>query len=176
MTRGPNPITVKLSEAEQAGLDKCIRSHRSEQQVAQRARIVQGAAQGQSNTALAQQVGVHIETVRLWRKRWVDLQTIPLTELSVEARLRDEARSGSPGKFSAEQIAHLIALACEKPEASGYPGSHWTPQALVHEAVKRGIVVSISERQMGRFLKRGGLEAPSESLLAQHHRERPPGL
>ena len=154
MTRGPNPIAVKLSEAEEAGLDKCIRSHRIGQQIAQRARIVQLAAQGQSNTRIAQDLGLHIETVRLWRRRWVDLQAIPLEEMSVEARLRDEQRSGSPGKFSAEQIAGMIAIACEDPPASGYPVSHWTPGELVQEAIKRGMVISISERQMGRFLKR----------------------
>ena len=176
MTRGPNPIEVKLSEAEQAGLDKCTRSHRIGQQIAQRARIVQLAAQGKSNTRIAQDLGLHIETVRLWRRRWVDLQAIPLAEISVEARLKDEPRSGSPGKFSAEQIAHLIALACEEPQASGYPGSHWAPGELVQEAVERGIVTSISERQMGRFLKGGGTETASKPLLAQHDRERPTGV
>ena len=176
MTRGPNPVVVKLSEAEQAGLDKCTRSHSIGQQIAQRARIVQLAAQGKSNTRIAQDLGLHIETVRLWRRRWVDLQAIPLEEISIEARLQDEPRSGSPGKFSAEQIAHLIALACEEPQASGYPVSHWTPGELVQEAVKRGIVSSISERQMGRFLKRGGTETASKPLLAQYDGERPDGI
>jgi hypothetical protein len=55
-------------------------------------------------------------------------------------------------KFSAEQIAGLIALACEPPADSGLPVSHWTPPELAREAVKRGLVQSISPRQVDRFL------------------------
>ena len=70
--------------------------------------------------------------------------------------MSDAHRSGSPGKFSAEQVAQIIAIACEVPQDSGYPVSHWTAQEIALEAEKRGIVNSISERQVGRFLKRGG--------------------
>ena len=90
---------------------------------------------------------------RRWRQRWVSQQAVPLEEVSVEARLTDEQRSGSPGKFSAEQIAGIIAIACEDPQSSGYPVSHWTPQEVAAEAHKRGLVRSISVRQVGRFLK-----------------------
>jgi hypothetical protein len=48
-----------------------------------------------------------------------------------------------------------VAIACEDPQASGYPISHWTAKEIAAEAVKRGIVESISVRQVGRFLKRG---------------------
>jgi putative transposase len=78
---------------------------------------------------------------------------VPLEEMSIEERLQDWPRSGSPGKFSAEQLVQLIALACEAPQDSGYPVSHWTPQEIAAEASKRGIVESISPRPVGRFLK-----------------------
>jgi hypothetical protein len=58
-------------------------------------------------------------------------------------------------------------VACEDPQESGRPVTHWTPQELADEAIKRGIVTSISPRSVGRFLKGGGLEAPSEPLLAE---------
>jgi transposase len=99
---------------------------------------------------------ISIDRVRLWRKRWVEWQDMPLEECRVEIRLSDAPRSGSPGKFSAEQVTQIIAIACEVPQDSGYPVSHWTPQELAMEAKKRGIVASISDRQVGRFLKRGG--------------------
>src|SRR5258708_12999690 len=73
----------------------------------------------------------------------------------IERGLADAARSGSPGKFSAEQIVQIVAVACEEPQASGYPVSHWTPKEVAQEVIKRGVVESISERQVGRFLKRG---------------------
>ena len=106
--------------------------------------------------------------MRLWRRRWVEWQDMPLEEYSVETRLSDAARSGSPGKFSAEQVAQIIAIACEVPQDSGYPVSHWTAKELAMEAVKRGVVESISERQVGRFLKRGSVTTASKPLLAQY--------
>jgi hypothetical protein len=47
-----------------------------------------------------------------------------------------------------------VALACEAPEDSDLPISHWTQQALADEAMRRGIVEEISQRSVGRFLKR----------------------
>ena len=76
-------------------------------------------------------------------------------------------RGGSSGKFTAEQVTRILAVACEDPEASGRPVTHWTPPELADEVVKRGIVESISPRQVGRFLKIGRTPAASEPLLAQ---------
>lgn len=156
MARGPNPIEVILSDQEAQALEKCVKRHTTAQQIAQRVRIIQAAAGGQNNAQIARELGVSIDRARLWRRRWVEWQAMPLEEYSVETRLRDVARSGSPGKFSAEQVAQIIAIACEVPQDSGYPVSHWTAQEIALEAEKRGVVVSISERQVGRFLKRSG--------------------
>ena len=81
--------------------------------------------------------------------------------------LGDSPRAGCGGKFTAEQIAQLLAVACEPPAQSGRPVSHWTPRELADEVKKRGIVPSISVRHVGRFLKDGGTSAASQSLLAQ---------
>ena len=156
MARGPNPIEIILSDEDVQALEKCIRRHTTTQQIAQRVRIIQAAAAGRNNAQIACELEVSIDRVRLWRRRWVDWQDIPLEECRVESRLSDAPRSGSPVKFRAEQVAQIIAIACEVPQDSGYPVSHWTPQELVMEAKKRGIVASISERQVGRFLKRSG--------------------
>ena len=126
MTRGPNPVKVELSPAEETALEKCLRRHTTHQQIAERVRIVRLAGQGESNAGISGELGVGVQMVRRWRKRWVALQDIPLEEMSVEERLGDEQRSGSPGKFRAEQIAGIIAIACEDPQGSGYPVSHWT--------------------------------------------------
>ena len=90
----------------------------------------------------------------------------PLAE-AIEAVLADAYRSGAPSCFSAEQIVQIIAVACEEPQASGLPVTHWTPQDLADEAVKRGIVERISARSAGRFLKSSRSQAASEPLLAE---------
>jgi putative transposase len=86
---------------------------------------------------------------------------------AIEDVLGDLPRAGCGGKFTAEQIAQIIAVACEPPDKSGRPVSHWTPRELADEVVKRGIVPSISVRHVGRFLKDGGTSAAQEPLLAQ---------
>jgi hypothetical protein len=59
-------------------------------------------------------------------------------------------------------------LACEDPrEESGRPITHRTTAELSDEAIERGIVQSISARSVGRFLGRGGFEAPPDALLAK---------
>ena len=166
MSRGPNPREIILSDEEAGELARLIRRHNTPQQSVLRARIIQACETGMNNGQVSRELGIHIATVRLWRNRWADLQHIPLDEYNVEARLSDAPRSGSPSKFSAEQVAQIIAIACEEPEANGYPVSHWTPKEIVMEAIKRHVVSSISERQVGRFLKRGGFETASDSILA----------
>jgi hypothetical protein len=47
-----------------------------------------------------------------------------------------------------------MALACEPSEQSNLPLSHWSQSELAREAVRRGIVDSISHGSVGRFLKK----------------------
>ena len=62
---------------------------------------------------------------------------------AIRDTLRDAPRSGSPGKFTAEQVTQILAVACEPP-LTGRPITHWTHAELRDEVVKRGIVTSIS--------------------------------
>jgi hypothetical protein len=104
---------VLLSEKEQEGLLQITKRHRSEQQVVLRAHIVLAAAQGSANAHIACELSVHVDTVRLWRDRWVGLQGIDLETLSVTERLQDAPRPGVKPKFSSEQRSQMAALACE---------------------------------------------------------------
>jgi transposase len=74
----------------------------------------------------------------------------------VVERLSDAPRCGAPARITAEQICAIVALACERPKESGRPVTHWSQQELADEAMKRGIVEQISQRSVGRFLKRIG--------------------
>ena len=75
-----------------------------------------------------------------------------LTKLLREL-LSDEPRPGGPPTFSAEQLTQIIAVACEPPDESGRPVTHWTPRELADEAIRRGIVETISPRHIDRLLK-----------------------
>jgi putative transposase len=133
------------------------------QQLVERCRVVLMSAEGRTNENQANELGVDRQRVRRWRHRWARAQESLGTaeeegasakdfEKLVIGVLKDDARSGAPAKFSAEQVAGIIALACEKPSDSGLPVSHWTPPELAREAIKRGIVEGISPRQVDSFL------------------------
>jgi putative transposase len=146
---------VILSEKEQEGLLQITKRHRSEQQVVLRARIVLAAAQGTPNAQIARELGASVDTVRLWRDRWVGLQGIDLETLSLTERLQDAPRPGVKPKFSAEQRCQMAALACEAPAQAGRPISQWTGREIADELKARGIVEQISPRHAARLLKKG---------------------
>lgn len=159
---GPKPPEVPVSEPERQQLQALVRAHTTAQQIALRARIILLLADGFTAPAVARQLKTTRRTVRLWRRRWLERCAGLVWE-----RLQDDPRPGAPATFSAEQWCQMMALACEPPDAScGRPISHWTARELADEAVKRGIVDTISTRHVGRFLKGGRAQAPPESLLA----------
>jgi putative transposase len=162
----PKATPIEASERSQRILATIVRRQTAPLWLVTRAKIIVKAIEGKANTAIAKELELDRITVRLWRERWHEhaarraaLEEGADNEREVEAfiidSLRDAYRSGTPPKFSAEQVVQIVALACEDPSASGYPVSHWTPKEVAAEAIKRGIVESISERQVGRFLKRG---------------------
>jgi len=67
---GPKPPSVEVSVEERAELERLVRRHTTGQQLAERARIVLLAADGQNNCEVARTTGAHLDTVRKWRRRW----------------------------------------------------------------------------------------------------------
>jgi putative transposase len=162
----PKPVSLTLTEAEQTELEKLVKRHLVGQQIALRARIVLAAAEGKNNCQIVTELQVSRQMACLWRQRWLELQAIPLAELSAEERLADLPRPGAPAQISAEQRCQIEALACEKPEGSNRPISQWTHREIADELIQRGIVKQISARHAGRLLKRGGSQTASDPLLA----------
>src|SRR5215471_19616864 len=159
---GPTPPAVPLSEAERRTLYPLIRAHKTPQHLSCRAQVILLLAEGLAAPDVARRLGTTRTTVRRWRRHWRKRHGYAMPE-----RLQDARRPGAPGTFRAEQWCQIIALACEPPEASGRPISPWTPRELADEARKRGMVETISERHVGRFLTSGRSPTPQESLLAQ---------
>ncbi len=153
MPKRATPIV--LSEKEQEGLLQITKRHRSEQQVVLRARIVLTAAQGRSNVQIASELGINVDTVRLWRDRWAGLQGIDLETLSLAERLQDAPRPGVKSKFTTDQRCQMAAHACEAPAQAGRPISQWTGREIADELKARGIVEQISPRHAARLLKKG---------------------
>ena len=162
---GRKPTLIELSAIQRRILERIVRCQTCNQRDGRRARLVLEASAGVPNQTIATLIGMNRGTIQLWRNRWFSAQE----ELRVAEREEDEKaleqrikkvlsdyqRPGGPATFTPEQICQIIALACEKPEDSDRPVTHWTPKELAKEVVERGIVERISSRTVGRFLKWG---------------------
>ena len=155
---------VVLSEKEREGIVQITKRHRSQQQQAQRARIILAAAQGTSNAQIARELHLNVDTVSLWRDRWVGLQGIDLETLSVTERLQDAPRPGTPPTFTAEQRSQMAALACEAPMKAERPISQWSGREIADELIMRGIVEQISPRHASYLLKKGACNRIASAL------------
>jgi transposase len=134
----------------------------------QRAAVILLAFEGLRNEEIADQVGLGRCQVGRWRRRWAKAwsalidreccETKADLRRAIEALLSDASRPGAPGKFTPEQVTQILAVACEPPEKSGRPITHWTAYELADEVVKRGIVASISTTQVGRYLREAAMQ------------------
>jgi putative transposase len=172
---------VVITERQQQMLQTMAFSRCCPQGLAHRAEIILLAFEGLKNEEIAKKLQCERHGIGTWRKRWQKafqqltviecVENPPALREAIEEVLSDLARAGCGGKFTAEQIAQILAVACEPPEKSGRPVTHWTPKELADEVIQRGIVASISVRQVGRFLKGGGASASQEPVLAQRQSE-----
>ncbi len=141
---------IPLSADDKAQLEHLMRARSTPRQLALRARIILLAHAGLGVTEAAQRLGVWRKTVSTWRRRW--LAHRPAQGLA--KTLSDAPRPGAPASITPEQICAIVALACEPPSASGLPITHWSQSELARQAVRRGVVATISQRSVGRILKR----------------------
>ena len=172
---------VVITERQQAALQAMAFSRSCPHGLAHRAEIILLAFEGFNNGEIAEKLGCERHGIGIWRRRWQQafpqltviecVEKPPALRDAIGTVLGDLPRAGCGGKFTAEQIARILAVACEPPEKSDRPVTHWTSRELTDEVIERGIVATISVRQVGRFLKGGGASAPQEPVLAQRRSE-----
>jgi transposase len=156
-----------ITERQQEILQTLSRSVTAPAHLRQRASIIVLAFDGLRNQDIAARVGLTQRQVGLWRRRWanawnklIDIECCEsraALRRAIEAVLTDAPRPGAPGKFTPEQVTLILAVACEPPEKSGRPITHWTVRELTDEVIQRGIVESISPAQVYRYLREAAL-------------------
>ena len=159
---------ITITERQQEILRRLGNSVTAPSRLRQRAKIILLAFEGTDNQDIARDIGLQRHQVGRWRLRWAAafnrLVLIECTESAatlrraIEKILADDLRTGAPGKFTPEQVVQILAVACELPEKSGRPITHWTTLELTDEVIKRGIVDSISPAQVGRYLREAALQ------------------
>jgi len=162
---GFKPTRITLTERQDELLQQILRREKSSQQQIRRAKVILAAAEPSSNRDIAKRLHLTLQTVRRWRRRWLQFDQAMCTveQNGDEKQLRqlllvalsDQRRSGRPADFTPEQICQIVAMGCEQPESSDRPISHWTAREIADEAIKRGIVPQISPRSAARFFRRG---------------------
>src|SRR3954468_16208267 len=133
------PAVLELSEAERSELEGWSRRRKTAQALALRARIVLRAAEGLSNTAIADELGIAKHTVGKWRERFARLRTDGLL---------DEPRPGAPRRIGDEQVAALVDRTLSTvPDGA----THWSRRTMAKAS-------GLSATTVGRVWRAFGLQ------------------
>jgi putative transposase len=108
-----------------------------------RARILLKLDEGLGPSQIAQEVGVHPNTVINVRKR--------ANERGWENAIEDHPRGGRPPEVPGDARAAITALACSEPP-TGH--SQWSLRLLADKAVELGFTDEISHETVRRILKK----------------------
>jgi transposase-like protein len=162
MTRH-SPYVIKLSAADRAVLEKRSRSYTARHADVIRAKIVLLCADGQQNTAIAARLDVHVNAVRMWRKRYYE---------SGLDGLADRPRSRRPRSLPAGASPATTAMGGRPVEREPRP-ARWSSTELAAQAVTEDLVAILGPdraggRRPGRRSGRPGptAAAPAGKLLA----------
>jgi putative transposase len=163
----PRSPRIKVSDLQQKILIKISQQRTSSIQEVERSRLILEINKGLANTQIEALSVFSRKQARLWRRRWLSFESVLLViernkdnldleyemEKKIREILKDAPRPGAVPTFSAEQYCQIIAIALEDPKDSGRAISQWSGEEIRQEAIKRGIVKSISKSQVGIFLK-----------------------
>lgn len=126
---------IELTEAERAVLESMVRSPKTEQRLAERARIVLLAGAGRSTRSIAAEVGGTIGTASKWRVRFAADRV---------DGLRDKPRPGAEPKYDASTGQRILAQLDAPPPAGD---ARWTAPLLA------AALGDVSDQYIWRFLR-----------------------
>ena len=124
---------LSVSDEDRGELESWVRSRTIDARYAQRARIVLLAADGESNRAIGDVVGMHYNQVGVWRRRYV--------EFGVDG-LDDEPRPGRPPVYDHDDVILLVKTVTESPPD---PATRWTMDLLAARMAEHGVPISASQ-------------------------------
>jgi transposase len=135
--RGRPTAQITLTDDERQTLQRWAQRPTSSRALALRCRIVLACAQGLSNVAAGEQLGVHPVTVAKWRGRFA---TRRLEGLS------DEPRPGVPRSITDAQVEQVITKTLEETPAAA---THWSTRSMAQATGMSQTAVSRIWRAFG---------------------------
>lgn len=133
---------VQLTDEDRTYLENLLAKGHLAVKTHKRAQALLELERGRTFTEVAAIVGVTIQTVSTWAKKY---------KVAGLALLSDQPRSGRPSVIDGVQRAKITALACsEAPE--GY--ERWSLRLLAEHAIQLEIVEAISYMEVSRILKK----------------------
>jgi transposase len=114
----PRAVQINLSDAERSELSSRLRRRKVSRADAMRAEIVLLAAEGATNLAIAERLGITRVTVTTWRKRFARQRL---------GGLLDEPRPGAPRTISDEKIAEVVTATLEMLPTGR---THWSSRGM----------------------------------------------
>src|SRR3954463_7809944 len=130
---------VVLSDEEREQLERWTRRRSSAQALALRARIVLLAADGLTNTQIAERLRLSRPPVTKWRNRFVEHRLDGLS---------DEPRPGRPRTIGDDKVEEVIVKTLE---ATPKDATHWSTRSMAAE-------VGLSREAVGRIWRAFGLQ------------------
>ncbi len=127
-----------------------------------RAKVILYAAKNFDNKHIGEKLDLPRQIVSKWRKRFF-YEGLP--------GLQENPDTVNPVIFPPQVVMEIKALACQLPMESDLPFSRFSNNDIAREAVKRGIIASISKTTVWRWLSNDainlGLTEVGYSLVTQ---------
>jgi hypothetical protein len=142
---GPLPkYPIQLTREQEVHLQQLSTCYTAPFAEVQRARILLLAHQQPTwrNAEIARPVGCCVHTVKPWRQRWLQTDSV-----------RDAPQAGTRRTFTPLQRAQITALACSAPRAHGKPWPRWSGEKLAQVAVEQQIMEPISPGTIRTWLR-----------------------
>src|SRR2546430_9655583 len=102
----PRRTRIRLLATERTALERVVAARTSTQQAAYRAEIILRVAASQTDAAIAEEMGLAVRTVFVWRHRFAEQRL---------DGLRDHPKCPPPRQYHADIQARFLGLAFQKP-------------------------------------------------------------
>ena len=116
------PYRITISEEDVAYLKSLIKTRTIQSQVVDRARILLWKSEAKTDKAIADGLGISVNTVRRCVDRYLNS--------GIDLAIFDDERSGRPVEITDDAKAWIVSTACQKPCDLGYAAELWTLSAL----------------------------------------------